>query len=472
MKNDMNNIHPFKSAKADINNPLTEEKRFESINNRKIKHKKIKYNYFISMNKAININLILILIFLFIHIKSQKIQLENNSSYITLVIKGLGNKNIYHARNTFTFCNGFEIPDEVHINGINQSSVNYEYNFNESTNIVKLIWNKKVTSTICLFYLCKDIYEIDFSHFDSSSISGRISGMFNGCKSLISLDFSNFNLTQVTIIDHLFYNCTSLTSVNLSNVDLSKVEAMDHMFYKCINLKTIIFPQSRTPKLQYMGSLFKNCKSLIYIDLSYFITSNVKHMDYVFYNCESLISLNLSNFDTSKTTWIESIFEGCSKLAIETKETPYTYSNAFKNTPENIVICINETNSPKLTGLIKQKNSACYMIDCSDDWQSKQRKIVIEEDRCIDNCNNEINYKYEFNGICQNNCPYRIFIDKKDSTEKCKCENESFYPIENDPLNIGPYINCYKNPNGYYLDKSDLFNWIFIYNIKSKRNRN
>ena len=63
MKNDMNNIHPFKSAKADINNPLTEEKRFESINNRKIKHKKIKYNYFISMNKAININLMLILIF-------------------------------------------------------------------------------------------------------------------------------------------------------------------------------------------------------------------------------------------------------------------------------------------------------------------------------------------------------------------------------------------------------------------------
>ena len=29
--------------------------------------------------------------------------------------------------------------------------------------------------------------------------------------------------------------------------------------------------------------------------------------------------------------------------------------------------------------------------------------------------------------------------------------------MENDPLNIGDYINCYNEiPQGYYLDKNDL----------------
>ena len=34
--------------------------------------------------------------------------------------------------------------------------------------------------------------------------------------------------------------------------------------------------------------------------------------------------------------------------------------------------------------------------------------------------------------------------------------NDNFYKIENDPFNIGEYINCYKEPKGYYLDKNEL----------------
>ena len=57
---------------------------------------------------------------------------------------------------------------------------------------------------------------------------------------------------------------------------------------------------------------------------------------------------------------------------------------------------------------------------------------------------------------------------------KCKCEldecllcpnvalqkelciecNINYYPKENDPLNIGEYIKCYKDPEGYYLDNN------------------
>ena len=48
-----------------------------------------------------------------------------------------GKKNLFHPRNANDSRIKFDTPDEVFINGINQSIVNYEYNFNESKNFVK-----------------------------------------------------------------------------------------------------------------------------------------------------------------------------------------------------------------------------------------------------------------------------------------------------------------------------------------------
>ena len=89
-------------------------------------------------------------------------------------------------------------------------------------------------------------------------------------------------------------------------------------------------------------------------------------------------------------------------------------------------------------------------------------------------CYLDSEYKYEYNGKCLKNCSYGFYTDENNIT-KCKCGleqclscpkidlfknfcikcNYNFYPIENDPLNIGEYINCYKEPKGYYLDSKD-----------------
>ena len=37
----------------------------------------------------------------------------------------------------------------------------------------------------------------------------------------------------------------------------------------------------------------------------------------------------------------------------------------------------------------------------------------------------------------------------------CTTYNYDYYEIENNPFNIGEYINFYKEPKGYYLDKID-----------------
>ena len=145
-----------------------------------------------------------------------------------------------------------------------------------------------------------------------------------------------------------------------------------------------------------------------------------------------------------------------------------SYDNMFANVPDNIVVCIDERNTKILS---KLPNINCRTIDCSDDWKLKQKKII-SNNNCIDNCNT-IN-KYEDNGKCVENCPNGDYFDDN-NINKCKCElekclscppvalknhlcsecNNSYYPMENDESNIGEYINCYKEPKGYYLDKND-----------------
>ena len=495
--------------------------------------------------KKINISFIeriylFISIFRIFHILSKELMvIHYKYSYITLTIDGTGEKRVFYERDNIERCHAFVYPDEVYINNVNQSEIAFKYNFNESRNTVKLVWNKEVTAITCMFYRCSDIKEIDFSHFNFSSISGDIGGTFNNCTSLISLDLSNISI-PITYIHYLFYDCHSLTSIDLSNFNTSNITDTLYMFYNCYSLKsinlssfktpklldtrymfqncinltsvdisnfdltkannigamfincrsliTVIFPNSQTPNLENIGSIFRDCISLVSVDLSNFTTSKVKNMDRMFLNCKSLTFINLSNFDTSSATRVDSMFQGCSNLqyinlqnAIKTNDTQYNYINVFRGTPENLVICINETNVPELAQLIKEKDPTCYRIDCSNDWKSIQKKIINGANNC-NKCSNNEEYKYELDGICQSTCQYGIFFDEKDSIQKCKCEfnkcyscqvniepaenlciscNESFYPKENDTTNLGPYINCYKEPLGYFLDKSNESNYIY-----------
>ena len=147
----------------------------------------------------------------------------------------------------------------------------------------------------------------------------------------------------------------------------------------------------------------------------------------------------------------------------------------FDNIPENVVIYINKsiTNDTisQITGL------KCPIIDSTTNWKSKQNKLINNDNNdCVQSCDINSQYPYEYNGKCVDNCLKGFLLDKNGNpTNKCKCEldkcllcpnvalskdlctkcNDNYYPIENDPSNLGEYINCYNNtPEGYYLDNN------------------
>ena len=395
------------------------------------------------IRKKINFINYVIIIFIIVldsfnHILSKCIlpSIELKFSNITLRIKGIGNKNIF---GNDTYFKNIYYPNEIYINGDKQDIVKKSYNFNETDNFVELKWNIVINNSNYMFEKCSDITEIDLSDFDSSRVT-NMGYMFYGCSSLSSLNLTNFDTSSVVTMYWMFYGCSSLSSLNLSNFNTSKVTNMGSMFYGCSSLVYLNLSSFSTILVTAMYSMFRKCKALTSLNVSNFNTSNVDNMSHMFRECILLTSLNLSNFDTSKVKHLQFMFTDCLKLEyINMKnfnDNKANYTSIFSKVPNNIVVCLYENDSfnYNISSELKKKN--CYNMDCSDDWNQKQKMII---NKPINGCECELNN-------CLS-CP-NLNLNQNLCT-KCK---SGYYKIENDSSSIEKYGKCYKEPNGYYLD--------------------
>ena len=149
---------------------------------------------------VINNRMLIILIILYIRIQSSL----SSNNIITLKVNK-GNNQIINN-------DVIKYISEVYANDINITTIKNRINLTESTNTVKIIFNSQINNCKELFKSCSEIYEIDFTNFDSSNIT-HLTEAFNGCKKLKSIDLSNWDISKVTKINSLFQDCGSLTSV-------------------------------------------------------------------------------------------------------------------------------------------------------------------------------------------------------------------------------------------------------------------
>ena len=224
---------------------------FKEINKNPPKNKKnkntIKYYwknlYFIKNVKNIIIYLNFIIIIKNILSSAKIIKGKQNfilsyDSYITYKIKEKGN-NIAIYKCGDSGCSysvyPFPNPDEIYINGFNQSNKeNNIFDLNETENEIKLVWKNNIDSTAYMFFGCSKITEIDLSNFDSSQVIYMVD-MFYGCSSLKSINLYNFDTSKVSHMEYMFYNYSLLTSINLSNFDTSNIINMNYIFFVVLN---------------------------------------------------------------------------------------------------------------------------------------------------------------------------------------------------------------------------------------------
>ena len=271
---------------------------------------------------------------------------------------------------------------------------------------IELIWNNKLTMCDSMFRGMREITEIDLSQFDSSDVI-NMKQMFRNCVSLQSINLDNFNTGNVESMEYMFYNCRSLTSLNVSNFETSQVTSMEGMFAycdslesldlstfntqsvmtfyfmfgNCVNLKYLNLSGMQTNSAVNFGSMFFNCSSLKSLEISHF-ESRINMMlrfSYMFYNCSSLTSLNIPNLVKTDNTiyliFMAGMFEECKNLKYLNFKgsSKSSYDDMFFNTPENMVACFpDDSENRSLRELFSEKN--CEVIDCSEDWETKQKK--------------------------------------------------------------------------------------------------
>jgi hypothetical protein len=115
--------------------------------------------------------------------------------------------------------------------------------------------------------------------------------------------------------------------------------------------------------------------------------------------------------------------------------------------------------------ICSDENTNTYLgltLDCSDTCFQEDRKIIIEEKKCVKECEFDEHYKLEYKEICYKECPESTF-NLSYKCENCfyKCKNCSGYGDENNNncseckpgmilLNDFNKSNCYNICDFYY----------------------
>ena len=260
-------------------------------------------------------------------------------------------------------------------------------------------------------------HESQFKMIWNNNVNQACKEMFLELINIIEVDLSKLGVSLIDM-GNLFKNCSSLTYVNLTDVDTSQTINFGNMFANCISLTSLDLSSFETSKVTTMDCMFYNCTSLTSLNLSSFDTSQVTFFENMFYNCYQLTSLNLSNFDFS--TFIDyyyfpdikltSMFFNCSKLnylniknyQIQSEHKHLIIEQIIERTTNNTVICINNIDV-QFQSLINQ--FFCPTLDCSEEFHVKQKKIIKDNNTCVEKCNMTGNYIYEYENFCYNKCP-------------------------------------------------------------------
>ena len=172
---------------------------------------------------------------------------------------------------------------------------------------------ESVKSTYGWFYGCSNLTNVDFSKFDTNSIT-NMGSMFMGCSSLTTIDVTQFDTSHVTDMSCMFAGCSSLANVDVSKFSTGNVTDMSGMFWLCSSLSSVNISGFDTNQVTNMESMFENCNSLATLDLSNFDTANVTDMGFLFSGCNNLASLDVSKFNTQNVTDMRGMFQNCSSL--------------------------------------------------------------------------------------------------------------------------------------------------------------
>ena len=249
-------------------------------------------------------------------IKSIKLKntLYNEIDILIRVNKEHINKNIYFLNNYFPLNSEYnELKTELYMDN---HKCNYEKYFTpikEGEYNIKLKFYSNLIDCGYMFSGCKNIIKINFSNFNSKTIT-YMKYMFHECENLEDINLFSFDTHNVTDMSYMFFGCKKLKYLDLTSFDTHNVTDMSYMFYCCGCLNNLDLSSFNTNNATNMKNMFYECKNIKSLNISSFDTKNVNDMSYMFFGCRSLTNLDLSFFNLENVSNVKGIFSGSEKL--------------------------------------------------------------------------------------------------------------------------------------------------------------
>ena len=358
----------------------------------------------------------------------------------------------------FNGCNNLE---KINFGKINTSLVENMDNLFHNCNSLKSIDisnfdTSSVTTMNSMFRYCSSLTTIDLSKFNTSKVENMFD-IFGYCSKLYSIDVSNFDTSKVQNMQGMFYQCELLKYLDLSNFNTSLTNNMIKMFSYSglllyINLKSFKIKNNTQiiKTFQYINHNTKVCLNdsetinLLSSQINNLTCSHICFEENIkiswnentcFKSCnESQYKYDYRNYCNEKCPNNAFVPEYDNYLCLDKTENGIYYLDnsigVYKECYQSCKKCNkggNETNNncleckdnyiflndSKYQNNCYKKCNFYYYFDefdiynCTEEevCPEKYNKLIKEKNRCIDNCEKDNIYKYEFNNTCYEQCP-------------------------------------------------------------------
>ena len=335
---------------------------------------------------------------------------------------------------------------------------NMDYMFHGCSNLEKIkfghINTSNVKTMVHTFYRCSNLISLDLSNFDTSNVENMAS-LFCACSNLKYLDLSNFNTPKLTNIENMFMVCESLIYINMKKFQLIGTINKEKAFYLISSYVKYCLEDQDTKNLILSGQNVNCLDDCFKKDIKLDIETNqcinncktnsyeYEYNNICYHKCPSesyyiYCDTDECNENTKRCLDIQpegyylDLKEENYKKCFEKCKSCYGQGNETFNN------CI-ECNS-NFTFLNESKyETNCYEI-CDNYYYFDERdlyhcteskecpvgfeKLIVDKNKCIDNCKNDDIYINEFNKTCYISCPNGTIADAINNI----CYFENFIP--------------------------------------------
>ena len=307
----------------------------------------------------------------------------------------------------------------------------------------------KLESMRSMFFDCQSLIFLNLSSFDASKVTDMRT-MFNNCHNLKYLDIQNFNPINLRAMNQMFYNMSSLIFLNIDSLEINKQTTKTNSFENLpLDLKIC---SNKINMQNYLSSISKtyDCSNICFIkDIKIDINKNEcihssKDNEYnheynnICYNeCPYDSHIIIKDINNKDNIFIE--YEDGVAICLDRNPKGYYLDKDefYEECHPNCEFCYDKGNE-KNNSCTKCKPDLIFLNDimynnncyekCPNNYYFNENnyictsdnncpinynKFIFNKSKCIDKCESDETFKYEYNNICYEECPEGTILSSK-----------------------------------------------------------